>query len=62
MRNLKALRAKHDFTQAELAKILKISEVSYRNKENRKTQFKLQEARKISKLFAKSIEVIFFND
>lgn len=62
MRNLKALRTMYDLTQAELAKILGISEVAYRNKENKKTQFTLEEARKISKLFNEPIEAIFFND
>lgn len=62
MRNLKALRVKHALTQSHMAKLLKISDVSYRNKENGHTQFTLSEARKISEKFNQSIEEIFFEE
>lgn len=62
MRNLKALRAKHNLTQADMAKTLNISQVAYRSKENGRTQFTLSEARKISKEFNQSIEEIFFEN
>ncbi|QEK12755.1 helix-turn-helix domain-containing protein [Crassaminicella thermophila] len=62
MRNLKALRVKYGLTQADMAKKLEISEVAYRNKENGYTQFTLNEARKISKIFKETIEAIFFEN
>jgi len=62
VRNLKALRVKFDLNQEDLAKILEISVVAYRNKENGKTQFTLEEAKKISNIFDFSIDEIFFED
>lgn len=62
MRNLKALRVKHGFTQADIAKKLDISEVAYRKKENGYTQFTLSEAKRISDIFSKPIEEIFFEN
>lgn len=60
MRNLKSLRVKFNLTQESMAKILGISIIAYRNKENGHTQFTLGEAKIISETFKASIEEIFF--
>jgi len=61
MRKLKSLRTQHNLNQIDLAELLGISVVSYRNKENCHNQFTLDEAIKISSLFNESIEQIFFD-
>lgn len=58
-RELKSLRVKHNVTQKQIAKILKITPESYSNKETGKFNFTLEEALKISSLFGLPIEDIF---
>jgi len=53
-------RAKYNLSQNDLAEKLNISLPSYRNKENGKSKFSLDEAKKISDIFQKSIMEIFF--
>lgn len=60
--NIRAFRILHRFTQDEIAKKLNISKTSYNNKENGKTAFTLKEAKKLSEIFNRSIEEIFFAD
>lgn len=59
-RLLKSYRVKFGDTQDDLANYLGITLNSYHNKENGKTQFTLNEARKISLKYNKKIEDIFF--
>ena len=47
-RKLKSLRVKHNVTQKQIAKILKITPEAYSNKETGKFNFTLEEALKIS--------------
>lgn len=57
---LKALRAQYGLSQVDMARILGICEVSYLSKENGKREFKVSEARIISKYFKIPAEEIFF--
>ena len=56
---LKALRAKRDLRQADMAKLLKISKSSYCEKENGNRKFKLEEALMIADLFKVNVNDIF---
>lgn len=57
-----ALRAEYGLSQAEMAAIIGVSEVSYLSRENGKIDFKVSEAKKIKeKLNLDSVEDIFFN-
>ena len=60
-KNLRILRELKDMRQSDVAKAIGISSGSYQNKETGKTEFTLSEAKKISDLFALSLEEIFFN-
>lgn len=60
--NLKMLRAKHSKTQKDIADILGISIISYRQKENNIRSFTLDEAKIISDYFNLSVEAIFFTE
>ncbi|WBW95282.1 helix-turn-helix transcriptional regulator [Oceanirhabdus sp. W0125-5] len=60
--NLKGLIRGANLTQKNIAEILEISESSFNLKINGKSDFTVEEARKISKIFNKSIDNIFFND
>lgn len=59
---LKGLRVERNLTQDDISKLLKIHKGTYNRKEQGVTDFTLQEARRISKLFHKSIEYIFFDE
>ena len=59
-RRLKAMRAMFGKSQYEVAKILEISENSYRAKENGQREFTILEIQKILGYFGKSFEEIFF--
>lgn len=58
---LKSLRAAHDITQKEMAKLINVSVPTYNRKELGVRPFTLEESLKISKFFEKSVEEIFFN-
>lgn len=59
---LKVLRAQYDYTQDDIANYLNIASSTYHNKEVGKTDFTLSECKKISKLFNKSLDEIFFTE
>lgn len=59
---LPAYRKLHNLTQEDVAKYLKMSNVSYSKKETGKQEFRLSEARALSELFDATIEEIFFTD
>ncbi len=56
---LVGIRKEHQETQKELAKLLGISEATYRNKELGKVQFGLQEMFDIASHYEMSIDNIF---
>ncbi|MDU4860764.1 MAG: helix-turn-helix domain-containing protein [Terrisporobacter othiniensis] len=56
---LKALRAKRDLRQSDMAELLKISKSSYCEKENGKRKFKLVEALIIAETFKVNVRDIF---
>jgi len=56
---LKALRAKRDLRQSDMAELLKISKSSYCEKENGKRKFKLAEALIIAEIFKVNVRDIF---
>lgn len=60
MSEVKNLRKENNMTQFEVSDILGISVPNYSKKENGIVKFSLQEAEKLSILFNKSIEYIFF--
>lgn len=60
LQNLKVLRKMNNLSQADMASNLKIGFNTYRSKENGKTEFTLNEAREVSKIFKMTIEEIFF--
>lgn len=62
LQNLKLLRKMYNLSQADMANRLKIGFNTYRNKENGKTSFTLNEAHKVSKIFKMPIEEIFFGN
>ena len=57
--NLIRLRKENDYSQDDMAKMLEVSEATYRNKELGKTQFKMDEMFILSNHFGKEIEDIF---
>ncbi|MFT9495817.1 helix-turn-helix transcriptional regulator [Anaerosolibacter sp.] len=57
---IKALRMENEFTQDDISKLLGISPNTYHRKETGISEFTLSEAKKISTLFKKPIEDIFF--
>ncbi|MDF2502783.1 helix-turn-helix domain-containing protein [Clostridium sp.] len=59
-KNLKALRELKGINQTKTAKHLGISLHSYCNKENGKSDFSLDEAKKLSELFGLTVDEIFF--
>lgn len=61
-KELKGLRAKYELTQKDIATLLGITVQSYRSKENGNNDFTLKEAKKISDIFKKTIEEIFFTE
>lgn len=61
-RKLKALRQLNGLTQEDTAKLLGLSLHTYNNKENNRTKFSLDEAKKIADLFKTTVDDIFFND
>ena len=62
LNKLAAYRKLYNLTQEDVAKYLKISNVSYSYKETGKQDFRLLEAKALSELFNASIEDIFFTD
>lgn len=58
--NLLELRKNNKLTQGEVAKYLSIATTTYCNKEKGVRAFSLVEAKKLSILFSKTIEGIFF--
>lgn len=58
---LKGLRAEHGVSMAKMAKVIGISESAYIARETGRREFKISEARTISKYFKSSMEEIFFN-
>ena len=61
-RKLKGARAEYGLTQTDLASLLSISEKSYVNKENGKTEFTQSEIEKILDIFeGKKYEELFLN-
>lgn len=61
MKNLewKALTAKRDLRQSDMAELLKISKPSYCEKENGKRKFKLEKALIIAEIFKVNVRDIF---
>lgn len=59
---LKALRVEHGLTQADLARMIGIGEITYVRKENGLSEFKESEIKKICEIFNKKPEEIFFNN
>ena len=59
-KTLKAYRMLKGVKQENIAEILGITWTTYRNKETGKTQFSLDEAKKISDYLNVSIEQLFF--
>lgn len=57
---LKSLRASQDITQKRMAEVLEISVPTYNRKELGIRAFTLEESMKISNLFDKTVEEIFF--
>lgn len=57
--DLMRIRKQNNETQSDVAKVLDISESSYRNKELGRTQFKMEEMFIIARHYNKSIEEIF---
>lgn len=55
------LRKENNYNQEEMAKILGVSEATYRNKENGKTQFKLDEMFVIAEYFNKTLDDVFLH-
>ena len=60
MSSIKAFRESMGLKQEEFAKIINVSTVNYSKKENGTVKFSLNEARRISEHFNKSIETIFY--
>lgn len=58
-RNLKGLRAKHNLTQSDMARIIGISIVSYNQKEKCIKQFTLKEAKIIANYFNETLDYVF---
>lgn len=58
---LKGLRAEHGVSMAKMAKILGISESAYIARETGRREFKISEAKVISKYFKSSMDDIFFS-
>lgn len=56
---LKGLMMENNFTQNQMAKILGISVSTFNQKINGKSDFTIQEAKKIALLFKKEVDVIF---
>ena len=56
---LQGLRKDHGLTQMDMAKLIGLSETSYRLRELGNADFKLEEMVIISKVFKKGIEEIF---
>lgn len=59
LKRLKGLRAEHDLSQEEMAKLIRISSSSYQRKETGESQFLLIEAYRIADIFDMSIDEIF---
>lgn len=57
--NLIRLRKENDLSQEDLAKVLGVTDATYRNKETGKTQFKMDEMFVLANHFSKDIEDIF---
>ncbi|WP_407310618.1 helix-turn-helix transcriptional regulator [Desulfosporosinus sp. SB140] len=58
---LKGLRAEHGISMARMAKVIGISESAYIARETGRRDFKVSEARTISKYFKSTMEEIFFS-
>jgi len=61
-KKLKAYRQLTGMNQSEFGKTLGISLSNYNSKENGKTPFTLEEAKKISEYFQTTIDEVFFKD
>ncbi len=61
-KKLKAYRQLTGMNQSEFGKILGISLSNYNSKENGKSHFTLEEAKKISDYFQTTIDEVFFKD
>lgn len=59
---LRVLRLQHGLNQADLAKKIGIGTTTYARKEKGGGDFTLNEAKKISEIFNKSMEEIFFKN
>lgn len=59
---LKDVRENAQIKQAQLAKLLGISDANYSKKENGSVKFSLQEAKTIADFFGMTITDIFFAD
>lgn len=57
--NLIRLRKENNYSQEDLAKILGVTDSTYRNKETGKTQFKMDEMFILANLFDGDMEDIF---
>lgn len=62
LNKLKGLRVEKGLTQSDIAEYLKISKNSYHRKETGSNEFSLNEAYKLSLLFEKTLEEIFFKN
>jgi len=58
---LRALRAEHGMNQEDIAELLNMAETTYNRKEKGHNEFSLSEAKKISEIFDRPIEDIFFS-
>ena len=58
---LKSLRVEHGLKQADIAKVIGISETTYNRKENGITEFTENEIIRICDIFKKDPTEIFFN-
>lgn len=57
---LKSIRVEHGESQADVARVLGVSEPTYNQKELGKRDFSLDEAIKLAKYYGKTLDEIFF--
>lgn len=62
LRRLKGLRVEKGLTQLQMSSLIGMPSSTYQRKECGETQFSLKEAYKISQIFGKTIEEIFFTN
>lgn len=62
MATLKFYRKKLGFSQQDIASLLNIDQSSYCRKEKGDAPFTVEEAKKLSEVFKKTVEDLFFKD